>query len=113
LGAGEKQNLIQLARIRFSISISSAALLDIESAKNYYEEKQKGLGIRFGKTIRNSISSLPKQPYFQIRYSDIRCKPIPKFPFMIHFSIDETKNRINIYGVIHTSKNPAQTWIKQ
>jgi hypothetical protein len=60
LGGCKKQNLNPLSKLRFSISIAQAALLDIESAKNYYEEKQIGLGIRFGKTVRNAITGLQK-----------------------------------------------------
>jgi len=95
-----------LASKRFSISISQAALGDIEMAKLYYEAKLKGLGNRFTNQVKYSINKLSIHPYFQVRYKNIRCVPIPKFPFLIHFYVNEEEKVIEIFALIHTARNP-------
>lgn len=42
----------------------------------------------------------------RIRYNEIRCKKIEKFPFLIHYTINEIEKTILIFAVFHTSRNP-------
>ena len=91
---------------RFTITISKAALGDIEIAKFYYDEQLEGLGKRFTYQVKSSINKLSTHPYFQVRYKNIRCAPVSKFPFLIHFSVNDAKKAIEIFAIIHTAKNP-------
>ena len=95
----------------FKLFINPQAVEDIQAAIDYYNEKQKGLGKRFLDNIKQDFNSIKKNYGFQIRYDDIRCLPVKKFPFMIHYSIDG--NIINVRAVIHTSKNPSEYWLNK
>lgn len=66
---------------------------DIQSEIDYYNEKQKGLGKRFHAEIFKSFNAIKKNPFYQIRYSNVRCLPLKKFPAMIHFTINEDQNK--------------------
>jgi hypothetical protein len=39
-----------------------------------------------------------------VRYDEVRCFKIEKFPFNIHYTI--TSNEVQVFAVIHTSRNP-------
>ncbi len=95
----------------FRVQIIDKAKVDIKSATEYYEQVSAGLGIRFYLEIRSAIKLLGKNPHFQIRHKNVRCLPLKKFPFIIHFTIDETAKRVVIYAVLHTSMNPSK-WPK-
>ena len=43
----------------------------------------------FLNSVNNSFSVLKDNPLYQIRYDDVRCLPIKKFPYMAHFTVDE------------------------
>ena len=83
----------------------------LQKVIDYYNDQQKGLGKRFAKEVFKSSKQLEKNPYFQIRYDDIRCLPIHKFPFMIHYSINEDLGRVLIFAILHTSINPEENWM--
>lgn len=83
------------------------ALVDIQEAIEYYDEQQVGLGKRFETALNKHFSLLESKPYFQNRYDDVHCFPIRKFPFMVHFTINETQKMVVIRAVFHTSISPS------
>jgi mRNA-degrading endonuclease RelE of RelBE toxin-antitoxin system len=67
----------------------------------------KGLGKRYTNQVKKQINALKKDPYiFSIKYKEIRCKKIDKFPFMIHYKINEELKTVYIFAIFHTSRNP-------
>jgi len=97
----------------FSIQIDIDALKDIQDSIKWYNSQLDGLGLRFSKQVILQINSLKKNPHrFSVRYADIRCMLIKKFPFLVHFSIDDTKHIIQVYAIFHTSRNPT-IWTKR
>jgi len=96
----------------FNIRIEDRATRDIQNGFDYYEELQEGLGIRFNQEVFNTVEILKSNPFFQIRYNSFRCFPIRRFPFMIHYEVDENLKTITIYAVINTYLDPKEKWIK-
>ncbi len=92
---------------KYSIKIEAEALSDIQSITDWYNETQSGLGKRFQETVINQISSLNKNPQiYAIRYKEIRCLIVKKFPYMVHFYINDETLTIEILAVISTCQNP-------
>jgi len=80
---------------------------DVSEAVQWYNSKQKGLGLRFLENIENQVSIIRKSPkIFPIRYNNIRTCVLNDFPFMIHFTINSTKTTIIIAAIFHTSLDP-------
>jgi toxin ParE1/3/4 len=92
----------------FKVSIEDNALLDIQEAIDYYDDQQIGLGKKFEHSLHKSITALTKNPFYQIRYDHIRCLPLKKFPYMIHFEVLEAIRLIRIIAVFHTAQNPEK-----
>jgi plasmid stabilization system protein ParE len=93
----------------FKIKIEPEARLDIQEAINWYNKQQKGLAKKFHEAIISHFDSLKKNPHFEIRYDNIHCLPLKKFPYMLHFSIDKDKNLVIVRAIFHTSLNP-ESW---
>lgn len=84
------------------VLLTTEARLDIKEASEWYEEKEKGLGRRFAKTIREEIGFVAKNPEsIALRHKEIRTCVVSVFPYMIHYYTD--KNNLVIVGVLHTS----------
>ena len=90
------------------IVILPIAKQDIKEATLWYNKQQRGLGKRFTSHIRKKTHFLAKEPYTAaVRYDDIRTGVMDVFPYMVHYSIDESQNIIIILAVLHTSRKPA------
>ncbi len=92
----------------YKIVIKPKAFTDIQEGISWYNSCRKGLGIRFLNAIQEDFKVLRINPYFQVRYDEVRCLPVKTFPFMIHFIIEEDKHHIVVLGVISTFKNPDE-----
>ena len=91
-----------------TIKIEPEALKDIQEAIIWYNEKQPDLGASFLQEVKENFSKLKINPYFQIRYDNVRCLPLNKFPFMVHFTFSENEKLIIIRAVLNTSINPDE-----
>jgi mRNA-degrading endonuclease RelE of RelBE toxin-antitoxin system len=93
---------------KFKIKIDSDALLDIQEATDWYNKQLAGLGSRFQKQVKQQINSLKMNATnYSIRYNDVRCMTIKRFPFLVHFTIENSTSTVKVFAVIHTSRNPA------
>jgi len=96
--------------MKYSIFLDKRVIDDIQHAIDFYEGASKGLGQKFESYLNKYISSLIKNPFFQIRYDQVHCLPLKKSPYMIHYTIKQ--NHIYIHAVIHTKLNPSKKWLK-
>lgn len=96
----------------FKLKIEPLAKFDIQTEINYYNSKQKGLGKRFHAEVKTYFNGIKAAPFYQIRYDDIHCLPLKKFPAMIHYSIDDANKLVTIRAIINTNKNPDTSWVK-
>jgi hypothetical protein len=65
------------------------------------------LGDEFKRQAISKINSLKKNPsIYTIRYADVRYLLIKNFPFLVHFTIDETNSLEKVFAIFHTSRNP-------
>ena len=93
--------------VKYKISVDSDALHDIQHATDWYNFKQQGLGSRFQKQVKKQINSLKSNPEtYVIRYSDVRCMLVKKFPFLVHFTVSQKQKEVEVFAVYHTSRNP-------
>jgi hypothetical protein len=92
----------------FKIKIETDAKLDIQQAINWYNKQQKGLGKKFYSVLLKQIEGLKKNPHYEIRYDNVMCLPVKKFPFMIHFTVEKSEKIVSVRSVFHTSLNPEK-----
>jgi hypothetical protein len=93
---------------KFRIKIDSDAILDIQEATDWYNEQLPGLGSRFQKQVKQQINSLKVgAENYSFRYKEVRCMPVKKFPFLVHFIIEDSTRTVKVFAVIHTSRNPT------
>ena len=85
--------------MKFTLELDPRAIQDIQEAIDYYDEQLIGLGEKFEAYLNKYIKSLAKNP-------------LKKYPFMIHFTVDEKLNAVYIHSVINTSRDPKEYWVK-
>ena len=92
---------------KFTIEIEPEAFEDIQEVVDYYNQKQDGLGKHFFDTINQHFDFLKKNYMsFAIRYDDIRCMKVKKFPYAIHYRILIQQKIVSIKAIFSTYRNP-------
>jgi plasmid stabilization system protein ParE len=98
----------------YKVLILPLAQSDIKEAALWYNEKKKGLGLRFAKNVRVNIKIISKNPFlFVNRYKTTHTAVMKGFPFMIHYQIDEKIKTVLVSAVFHTSLKPTTNWNKR
>lgn len=66
---------------KFRLNIEPEVFNDIQDAVDYYKTINQKLALRFFKTINKQFLTLQNNhSSFAIRYDNIRCLPLKKFP---------------------------------
>ncbi|MFN8282317.1 MAG: type II toxin-antitoxin system RelE/ParE family toxin [Chitinophagales bacterium] len=91
----------------YTIVLLERAIAESNEAYHYYEEQQKGLGLKFEEALYKAIFYIQRNPeHFRVVKNKIRQLLIPKFPYLIIYRI--VKDKIYIQSVFHTSRNPKK-----
>jgi len=92
---------------KYKVRIDIEALEDIQNITKWYNEAQAKLGKRFRDSAITKINQLRNDPQiFAIRYHEIRCIQVTKFPYLIHFYINEETSTVEVLAVISTNRDP-------
>jgi plasmid stabilization system protein ParE len=91
----------------YSFVNSPAVRTDIIEAVDYYKKINPEYPKQFLFRIREAKAYIAHSPFgFQIKYKQVRTLLLKKFPYHIHYLVDETKEVIVIIAIIHAYKNP-------
>ena len=96
----------------FKLKILSRAKLEVNEATEYYESRSKGLGKIFYLEFKNYSNTLRNIPFYEEKYNIVRTLPLKKFPYTIHFTVDEFEKSVSIQAVTNDYQNPDTTRIK-
>lgn len=96
----------------FKLKIEPEVIHDIQEAIDWYNEQQLGLGKKFYNEAKHHFKILSKTPFFQIRYDEVRCLPFKKFPYMIHYTIDDANHIVIVRAVLNTYKS-TKAWFRR
>jgi len=91
----------------FTIKIQPEVRSDIQEGVDWYNEQQNGLGTQFFTSVQVHLNKLKSNPFYQVRYDDVRCMPLKKFPYMIHYTVEENLKQITVHGILSTHRNPS------
>ncbi len=82
---------------------------EIREAARYYNDQKTDLGLRFLKEVKSRVASISKQPeIYQIRYRTVRMALLKKFPYSIHYCIDDENKHIVVLALFHQAQDPTK-----
>ena len=99
----------------FKLEFNPQIQEDIQHQVDYYKKETKSheLVKRFAQTVKAEVLRLKKHALqYEVKYDNIRCLPIPKFPFRAHYSVNKKDNTVKVEAIISTSESPSK-WIKK
>ena len=96
----------------FKIIILLRADLEVDEIAEYYENLSSGLGTKFFNEYQEYVETLSTFPFFEEKYNIVRTLPLKKFPYTIHFTVDEVNKTVAVQAVTSNYQNPDNTRIK-
>lgn len=91
----------------YTIFVTPTATEDIAVAIEYYNLVATDLGYRFADLVAEYFDRIADLPTASaIRYKNVRCKSMKRFPYLIMFTIDEAAHSVNILRVFNTYQEP-------
>mgnify|MGYP000892635503 FL=1 len=96
--------------MNFTVEYNPEFFNDVAQAVDWYNEKQAGLGDRFFNNVKTQTTKLSTSAlHFAVKYDDIRCMYVKKFPYLVHYHVNEKTKIVKVEALLHTSRNP-KTW---
>ena len=89
------------------VFIKPGAELDIIEAVEWYEEGKVGLSLDFLEQPDKELERISKNPeHFQKRYRDIKIVFTKRFPYGIHYTVEN--DTLYVHAVMHMKKSPRK-----
>ena len=94
--------------MKFQLEFDSRVVNDTQFIYEYYNHLQLyDVADLFLKQINKIYDLLEQNPFlFQIYYKDIHCAVVKKFPFLIHYHINEANHSVMVLAIYSTNKKP-------
>lgn len=92
---------------QYRLQAEPAVELDVESAFEWYETEEPGLGSEFVEQVRAAYQLVGQNPFaFQDLRSGIRRALTRRFPYAVYFSVEN--DTVLILAVLHCARDPAE-----
>lgn len=91
--------------MKYKVLLEPGAIEDLQQAIDFYNAKRPSQGGKFKKVVIQHLNTLKVNPFFILRYDNIRCLPVKKYPYLIHFTILEDENKVEVRAISHTSSD--------
>ena len=91
--------------MKYTVVVRASAQAEAAKAFLWYEQRSKGLGLRFADSLNACLDQLSKNPAFQLQKNGFRYVELEKFPYRVVFIVEETS--VYIYQIRHTSRKPS------
>lgn len=89
-----------------ALIVTRLAEADILNGYRSYEEKHRGLGLRYLDEIEATFDRVLRNPFqYQQVESDIRRAVVHTFPYLVFYVFDE--EAVHVLAVIHGAQDPA------
>jgi toxin ParE1/3/4 len=90
----------------YKIIVSPRAQKEIENAIDYYALYSVDAPVNFIAVLKEAYETLETNPFFRVRYKNVRALKIKRFPHSPYFIINEDKNTVRVLSCFYNKRNP-------
>ena len=97
--------------MRWVAILSERAKRELIDSREWYEDKQIGLGDRFMNEVFTKLRNLEEDPTKGLRRNKLYYEAIVKtFPFLIIYRIEPDSKELFVQSIFHTRRNPKKKY---
>jgi plasmid stabilization system protein ParE len=90
----------------YKVIVSIRAQKEIEDAIDFYTIQSYLAPARFIESLQIAYELLITNPFYAVRYRNVRAIHLSKFPFSLYFTVDEDKYEVRVLSCFHKSRDP-------
>lgn len=88
------------------VVLSPEAQTDYDEAFDWYEMRQRGLGVRFATAVERVFNSIAAMPNMHaVVYKNLRKAVVRTFPYSIFYQVEP--NQVLVVSVFHGRRDPS------
>jgi toxin ParE1/3/4 len=92
----------------YNLLVSPRAQKEIEKAIDSYVPNYSDIPNNFIIQLQSVYSTLKINPFFRIRYKNVRSLKLKKYPYSLYFVINENRNTVKILSCFHNKRDPQK-----
>ena len=69
----------------FNIVLFDDAISDMQNGLEYYKNISPAIAKKFYTAVKNTFAELKTNPFYQVRYDNVRMRQVKGFPHLLHF----------------------------
>jgi len=88
-----------------SVGFEAGAADDARAAYDWYEEQQRGLGVRFFDAVSDAVDRIAEAPHgYPEQYRGLRRILVERFPYAIYYRV--YPSQVSVVAVFHGKRDP-------
>ena len=100
--------MISAENTNYKLRFSDIADKEIDQAIEYHSGNSEDGEYNFKAQLNRVLDALELNPFYQVRYKNIRALPFKSLPYIVLFEIDEQEKLVYIYSVFNTYQDPQK-----
>ena len=92
----------------YRIIVNVRAQKEIEDAISFYDLSSDVAPINYIIALKEAYVSLKKNPFYRIRYKNVRTIKLRRFPFNLYFTVNEEQGLVIVHSCFHNKRNPKK-----
>jgi toxin ParE1/3/4 len=92
----------------FKIFVTERTATEIEVAIDYYSLYSSKAPLDFTEAIKIAYTSLMINPFYAIRYKNVRSLKLRKFPYSLYFTVNEINKTVRVLSCFQNQQNPRK-----
>ena len=90
----------------YKVIILKQASADLESSDVYFRQFSEATALKLFESVMEHLKTLEFNPFFEIRYDNVRVLPVKGMKHNIHFTLDENRKIIRVYAIVSSYRKP-------
>lgn len=90
----------------YNLLVSPRAQHEVEKAIDSYAPNYSDISNKFIIQLQSAYNTLQTNPFFNIRYKNIRSLKLKKYPYSLYFVVDEVRKTVLILSCFHNKRSP-------
>jgi toxin ParE1/3/4 len=92
----------------YNIIVSPRAQKEVEQAIDCYIPNLDDAPNNFIKQLQKVYDILKINPFFRIRYKNVRSLKIKKYPYSLYFIVNENRKTVRVLSCFHNKRDPEK-----
>jgi plasmid stabilization system protein ParE len=92
----------------YTIQFSPEASDDLTDILGFYKDQSSpDLQRRFIQALSSTLKTMQNSPKsYSVRFKNTRCGVVKTFPYNIYYWVDDAQQTINLFAILHQSRQP-------